>query len=117
MSNQKIYCDKSCTCTSQKCRLLKKHYIKGIENRTILNSFVENNFNSLLHSEDDRSTQKPCEKGLFCLNCDCQNKHGCNLEFRKEMFDTWNNFKIALEIYGNYEVLAMVVEDLKANSN
>lgn len=89
------YCDYSCTCIRSECRL--KHYVKSLKFRKIAKRYYDENLDVMRHTEIINISHKCCEKGLFCLERSCDKRHGCNLTFREEMYDTWKNFERNLE--------------------
>jgi hypothetical protein len=105
-------CNFSCTCNRDTCD--RKHYIEDKSNRIIIKELFDKYYERSSHNETDpdgvRNT--PCFFGPICTKPDCNFKHYCKFEFRKEiMSKEWykisrkgNKEKILAELKEKYKI-------------
>jgi len=84
-------CNFSCTCNRDECD--RKHYIDDKENRLKIKEIYDANFERSMHNETDPDgvRNSPCFYGPLCGRSDCNFKHFCNYDFRKDtMIKEWS---------------------------
>lgn len=105
-------CNFSCTCNRDDCD--RKHYIEDKNERLKIKEIYDKFFDRNIHNETDpdgvRNT--PCFYGPLCGRSDCNFKHFCRFEFRKEIMNKeWykisrknNKEKFLNEIKAKYNI-------------
>jgi len=80
-------CNFSCTCNRDDCG--RKHYIETIEDRHKVKELFDANFDKSLHRETDPNGVRnaPCFFGPLCGKPECNFKHYCSYDFRKEVMN------------------------------
>ena len=80
-------CNFSCTCNRSDCD--RKHYIEDIDDRLKVKEIYDRFFEKSSHNETDpegvRNT--PCFYGPLCGKKECNYKHFCCFDFRKEIMN------------------------------
>jgi hypothetical protein len=96
-------CNFSCTCNRADCE--RKHHVDNIEDRAEFKKLYESRFDRKIHNETDPQGVRlvPCYFGAVCGKADCNFKHYCNIEFRKEFSKEW--FKVSRKA-GKERILA-----------
>jgi len=88
------YCNFSCVCNRDDCE--RKHYIEDKNDRIAVKELFDKHYDRSIHNETDPDgvRNSPCFYGPLCSKTDCNFKHYCKFEFRKEiMSKEW--FKIS----------------------
>lgn len=105
-------CNFSCTCNRDDCD--RKHYIEDKNDRLKVKEIYERLFDRTIHNETDpdgvRNT--PCFYGPLCGRSDCNFKHFCKFEFRKDIMNKeWfkisrksNKEKLLIELKEKYQI-------------
>jgi uncharacterized protein (DUF1919 family) len=93
-------CNFSCTCNRDDCE--RKHYIDNKEDRLKVKELFETHFDKSLHKETDPDGVRnaPCFFGPLCGKSECNFKHYCSFDFRKEIMNKeWRkqSFRISKE--------------------
>jgi len=80
-------CNFSCTCNRDDCD--RKHHIENKEDRAKVKELYEKHFDRKIHNETDPEGVRriPCFYGPLCGKTDCNFKHYCKTEFRKEVMN------------------------------
>ena len=80
-------CNFSCTCNREDCD--RKHYIENKDDRLKVKELYEKHFDRKIHNETDPEGVRlvPCFFGPLCGKTDCNFKHYCRFEFRKEVMN------------------------------
>ena len=84
-------CNFSCTCNRDDCD--RKHHITDKEERAKCKELYEKHFDRKIHNETDPEGVRriPCFFGPLCGKSECNFKHYCKFEFRKEVIiREWN---------------------------
>ena len=80
-------CNFSCTCNREECD--KKHFIEDPEDRIKVKEIFDKHFDRKIHNETDPDGVRnvPCFFGPLCGKPDCNYKHYCRIEFRREVMN------------------------------
>jgi len=80
-------CNYSCTCTRDVCDF--KHYIEDKNDRLKVKEIYDEHFDRTIHNETDPEGVRhvPCFFGPLCGKSECNFKHFCKFEFRKEIMN------------------------------
>jgi hypothetical protein len=80
-------CNFSCTCNRDDCE--RKHYIEDIKDRQAVKELFDTHFDKSLHRETDPDGVRnaPCYFGPLCGKPECNFKHYCSYDFRKEVMN------------------------------
>ena len=114
-------CNFSCTCNRDECD--RKHYIEDADDRVAVKELYEKHFNRSQHNETDPEGVRnvPCFFGPLCGNSECNFKHFCNADFRREvMIKEWrklnrkdNKDKLLAELKTKYKISDEDMEKLQ----
>lgn len=103
-------CNFSCTCFRDDCE--RKHYIENIKDRKIIKDLFDANYDKSIHNETDPEEIRivPCFFGPLCEKSECNYKHYCSYEFRKDvMIKEWHKI---LHNKNKEELLNVLVANL-----
>jgi hypothetical protein len=80
-------CNFSCTCNRDDCD--RKHYIEDPEDRATVKDIYDDNFDRKIHNETDPDGVRnvPCFFGPLCSKAECNFKHYCSFDFRREIMN------------------------------
>ena len=80
-------CNFSCTCNREDCD--RKHYIESSDDRIKVKEIFEKHFDRKIHNETDPDGVRnaSCFFGSLCAKPECNYKHYCSIEFRKEIMN------------------------------
>jgi hypothetical protein len=80
-------CNFSCTCNREECD--KKHFIEDQNDRIKVKEIFDKHFDRKNHNETDPDGVRniPCFFGPLCGKPDCNYKHYCRIEFRREVMN------------------------------
>ena len=80
-------CNYSCTCNRDDCD--RKHYIEDKSDRISIKQLFDRYYERGIHNETDPDGVRnvPCFFGPLCSKNDCNFKHYCSYDFRKEIMN------------------------------
>lgn len=80
-------CNFSCTCNRDECD--RKHYIDNKDDRLKVKEIYDKFYDKSTHNETDPEGVRniPCFFGPLCGKTECNYKHFCSFEFRKEVMN------------------------------